>query len=43
MKFKPLSLAVSGALVAHSGSAFAYNFADGGNTVDNTAAVYNSG
>src|SRR3569832_2439425 len=43
MKFKPLTLAVSGALVALSGSAFAYNFADGGYTVANTAAVYISG
>src|SRR3569833_14658 len=43
MKFKPLTLAVSGALVALSGSAFAYNFADGGYTAANTAAVYISG
>jgi len=43
MKFNTLTLAVSGALVALSGSAFAYNFADGGYTAATTAAIYISG
>src|SRR3569833_1737960 len=43
MKFKPLTLAVSGALVALSGSAFAYNFADGGYTAAFSVVVFFSG